>query len=119
QGSYVGGTSSYSETFDGKGGDDTELGFSCNDTFVFDQGYVRLTVEEYNPLAGTPNDVLRLGPGIDPSDVTVSGDQSLDVVLTIGSNGDQVTLATMLESANFAVQSVQFADGTIWTRDQI
>jgi len=109
----------YGEVFDGKGGNDVAVGYSGNDTFIFNQGYGTLTVEEYNPIAAVPDNILKLGPGITPGDVTIYDDRNEDVVLDIGNNGDKVILQTMLVSPDFSAQEVQFADGTIWDRQQI
>jgi hypothetical protein len=117
-GVYVAGQT-YGETFDGKGGDDVEVGCSGNDSFIFNQDYGQLAVQEYNPVAPIPDSIVKLGPGIMPGDVTVYDDQNEDVVLAIGNGGDRVTLQTMLISPSFSAQAVEFADGTVWDRQQI
>ncbi|SDG42860.1 calcium-binding protein [Paraburkholderia phenazinium] len=106
--------------FDGKGGNDYEVGNGGNDTFVFDQGYGKLEINEnngwYAPRVGT----LLFGAGITPSSVSVMADLQGDVLLTIGSNGDQVKLDNMdTDEASFGIAQVQFADGTVWTASQI
>ncbi|MFM0666030.1 calcium-binding protein, partial [Paraburkholderia sediminicola] len=41
------------------------------------------------------------------------------LVLTDGISGDQITLDNALTSNYYGVQQVQFADGTVWTEQQL
>ncbi|NBI44124.1 beta strand repeat-containing protein [Burkholderia sp. ISTR5] len=107
------------DLFDGKGGNDVITGRGGNDTFVYNAGYGSLEINE-SDFASKPNNVLKLGAGIDPSKVTVhTGSDGYALVLTDGISGDQVTLDNVLSNAAYGVQSVQFADGTTWTRAQL
>ena len=60
------------DTFDGKGGNDIEVGIGGNDTFIFNAGYGRLEIDETSYAAGMTS-VLKLGPEINESSVTVTG----------------------------------------------
>ena len=100
--------------FDGKGGSDYEQGGGNGDTFVFDQGYGQLKVRDNGP--GT--NVLQLGAGIAASDVTVTSDGT-SIQLAIGGNGDHVQLDYMLSNPGYGVETVQFADGTSWSKSQL
>lgn len=106
-----------SDIFDGKGGNDYEEGEGGNDTFIYQSGYGHLEIYEYdqNPA---DNNVLLLGPGITPSNVTVAQDRYGDVLISDGIAGDQITIDSMLWS-DTGVQTVQFADGTSWSRQQV
>lgn len=89
-----------------------------NSTILFNSGYGRVEVLERDPVAGDDN-VLRIGPGIVPSDVVISGDPAGDVILTIGTNGDVVQLDDMMLGGSNGVQTVRFDDGTAWGAQQI
>ncbi|SFT72603.1 calcium-binding protein [Paraburkholderia aspalathi] len=104
------------ELFDGKGGNDTVNGQGGNDTFVFDAGYGDLTIDEYYSAGQQP--VLQLGVGIAASalHVTTNG---INLVLTDGVSGDQITLDGMWNGSNYGVASVAPADGTTLTQAQL
>ena len=106
------------DVFHGKGGGDYEQGNGGGDTFIFNQGYGALEVNEYDSNSSDRN-VLALGAGIDPDNVQVSGDAGGNVVISDGTGGDAVTLDNMLVSPRYGVQEVTFADGTVWTAAQV
>ena len=104
------------DTFDGHGAPagtkDVEIG-NGGDTFIFDQGYGQLEIDE-SDSAANPDNILRLGGGIDPAQVRVSSDATgAGVALSLG-NGDRITLDGMQTGPGMGVQQVQFADGTVW-----
>ncbi|MFM0666016.1 calcium-binding protein, partial [Paraburkholderia sediminicola] len=70
-------------------------------------------------FSGTPHNVLQLGAGISASSVTVTGTSSGALVLTDGVSGDQITLDGILNNNVDGVQQVQFADGAVWTEQQL
>lgn len=104
------------EFFDGKGGGDYIVGGGA-DTFVFNQGYGSLTINEFD-IASTPSSILRLGAGIDESSVRVRSD-SYELEITDGVDGDAIHLLSMGYESHSGVQSIQFADGVTWSREQI
>jgi Ca2+-binding RTX toxin-like protein len=106
------------DIFDGKGGNDYEQGLGGGDTFIFSAGYGKLEIAE-SDTSDTPRNVLQLGPGISESAITVKGMSNGSIVLTDGIGGDQITLDSELSSGGMGVQVVQFASGTIWTREQL
>jgi len=106
------------EVFDGKGGSDYEQGGFGGDTFVFNPGYGQLEVNEVDGTPGAPS-VLQFGAGIDPSNITATVDANGDLILAVGANGDQVTLDGEMGSTLNGVDTVEFADGTQWTRQQL
>src|SRR5580658_2266579 len=105
------------DIFDGRGGGDVEQGNGGNDVFIFNAGYGRLEINESdtNPAA---DNVLQLGAGIAPSAVTVTSDGS-NLFLNIGTTGDRVQLDGAFANPQNGVQAVNFADGTVWTRQQL
>ena len=99
------------EVFDGLGGNDIEKGNGGSDTFVFDQGYGYLEIDEDYTDSDTP--VLSLGSGITKADLTVKlSANGTGLVLTDGTAGDQITLDYMASVGNVGVAQIQFADGT-------
>ncbi|MFM0666021.1 calcium-binding protein, partial [Paraburkholderia sediminicola] len=103
---------------DGKGGSDYEYGDGGSDTFVFNAGYGHLEINE--SYSGSVQPVLQLGAGIRAASVTVKATSNgTGLVLTDGVTGDQITLDNMLGYSGYGVQSVQFADGTLWSAAQM
>lgn len=110
----------FANRLDGKGGNDVEIGFSGSDTFVFNSGYghIEINEESYSSIYG--DSVLQLGDGIAESSVQVSAtSDGSGLVLTDGLSNDQITIDSMLSNVNDGVESVQFADGTVWSRQQL
>jgi len=107
-----------SEVFDGKGGDDKIVGGGGNDTFVFNQGYGNLEISDSAQSAIT-SDVLSIGPGISPSDVTLKagGTDLVDLLLEIGTS--TITIDNFMYGIIDGVSLIEFADGTVWNRDVI
>lgn len=106
------------DVFDGKGGNDYEQGNGGNDIFLYNAGYGALEIKEAD-FAANPSNILRLGSGITAAQVRVTGDNAGNMYLTDGIAGDQIKIDNMLSGSTNGVQSVQFADGTTWTRAQI
>ncbi len=118
------------DTLTGGTGQDTLYGGAGDNVYVFNAGdgvdwiHARLS----HDLGGT--DVLRLGAGISADTVTLSrpyyeqmgGNRvsMLDnVTLSFGSTGDSVTLGGWLQGPGYAVQRIEFADGTVWTTQDL
>ena len=138
------------DTIYGLGGDDQLQGRDGIDTYVFDRGFGHDTIgSRYVGEGGlefvTSGDIVSFGAGIAASDVSVqfansfpgnnifyeSHDSTIitdfyqdDVILTVGSTGDSVRIATQLINdrfSNFAhtIEQVRFADGTVWSGTDI
>jgi Ca2+-binding RTX toxin-like protein len=108
---------SAAETFDGLGGGDYVNGGGGGDAFVYNSGYGALTIDEYDG-ATTPNNVLQLGAGIVAADLHATSN-SVDIFLTDGVSGDLIQLERELNSTSGGVQTVELADGTTLTRQQL
>lgn len=80
---------------------------------LFNQGYgqVEVNIRDNGAL---PQNVLQFGAGITPGNVVIGADPFGGVLLTVGSNGDQVVLDSMAYGPSNGVQAVRFADGTVW-----
>ncbi|WP_186133728.1 calcium-binding protein [Burkholderia gladioli] len=107
----------HGEVFDGKGGADTIYGSGGADTFIFNQGYGRLWIYENQSTDLSSGTVLKLGKGLNPSTITVTTNSG-DVIIRQGT--DRITLSNMADYPDdYGVSQVQFADGTIWTAEQL
>ncbi|WP_186223618.1 calcium-binding protein [Burkholderia gladioli] len=107
----------HGDVFDGKGGNDEIYGRGGTDTFIFNQGYGRLRIYENQSTDLSSGTVLKLGKGLDPSTVTVTNNNG-DVIIRQGT--DRITLSNMADYPDhYGVSQVQFADGTIWTAEQL
>ena len=89
-------------------GDDQLFGGSGNDTYVFGVGTGRDVA--FDP---TGFDTIRMGEAIAPTDVRGAREGN-DLVLSLSSTGDSLTLQNFYLHAIFQVEQVTFADGTIW-----
>ena len=108
---------SNAEVFDGKGGNDYIQSQGGGDTFIFNAGYGKLEISEYDS-GKSPNNVLQLGSGISTTSISVLA-SGKNLILTDGKAGDQITLDSFMYGSSYGVQQVQFADGTTWSRDQL
>ena len=119
------------DTLTGGSGDDTLIGGTGNDVltgsagadvYQFNLGDGADTINNFdNQIDPAQPDVLVLGAGIVPSQVSISRNY-FDLVLTIEGTTDSITISSFLDRAgesSFAIDEVRFADGTIWTRADI
>ncbi|WP_176026224.1 beta strand repeat-containing protein [Robbsia andropogonis] len=104
--------STAAELFDGKGGADYAKGSGGNDTFVFNEGYGQLEIDE--TLNDGATTVLQLGAGITRENIKAYFDGAT-LVLTDGISGDQIRIDNEKYSNN-GINLVQFADGATLTQ---
>ena len=110
-------------TYEGGTGNDRLRGTSMADLYAFNLGDGQDTIEEvevYGQPAGQV-DVLRFGEGLDPADFTVKR-VGVDLVISHANGADSVTIKawyTTPGSKSNQVEQVQFADGTIWSADEL
>lgn len=90
-------------------GADTLGGGAGNDTFLFATGD---GVDIVRESSGT--DAIEFAAGIDPGSVTVSR-TGTDLQLQLSGGTDRVTVEGFFGSAGAEIESVRFADGTVWT----
>ncbi|MCA0012085.1 putative Ig domain-containing protein [Mesorhizobium sp. B292B1B] len=112
-----------SDTFQAGPGNDTLIGGLGDDTYIYNRGNGNDIINEangYYTFGG--NDTLILN-GIDPSSVTFDLVAGNDVVLVIGesavgaADGGRITLAgTGDPNWDRGVETVRFANGTIWAK---
>jgi len=58
-------------------------------------------------------DILRIGAGVLPADITFARN-GMDVVLCINGTDDQLTLQNWGRNRNARIECIEFADGTVW-----
>jgi Ca2+-binding RTX toxin-like protein len=111
------------DTFQAGPGNDTLIGGLGDDTYIYNRGDGNDIINEangYYTFGG--NDTLILN-GIDPSSVTFDLAAGNDVVLVIGESapgggdGGRITLlGTGDPNWDRGIETVRFADGTVWTK---
>jgi Ca2+-binding RTX toxin-like protein len=115
-GESIGGTAG-ADTFQGNGGDDYLVGGAGDDTYVYRSGDGNDHIWDYN--AGTPDtDTLKL-VDLNPANVQLhrSGDHLYVKDLT---TGQEIWVEYHFYSdGRDVLERIQFADGTIWTKDYI
>lgn len=100
---------------DGREGDDELHGHSGSDTYVFGVGYDRDSIfETADSTAQT--DIVVLSQEITPESFTLVR-EGPDMVLKIFDSGDELRIVDAFNGKN--VEEFRFADGTIWTSEQI
>ena len=104
-------------------GNDTIESFRGDDTYVFNRGDGRDVITDYNGF-----DTVQFGERIKPEDIVlkrvyVNGDWSLEI--SIKDTEDTVTFISHFDptkpsmSSNHTLEQIKFADGTVWTKDDI
>lgn len=103
---------------DGREGNDILVGVGDN-TFVFGRGYgqdiVRMGMQLYAP---TGLDQVQLLAGVAPADLVLENHAN-DLVVKINGTTDQLTVESYFVSASSTVAQFLFADGTVWSRNDI
>ncbi len=106
------------DTISGDTGDDVLSGGAGDDTYLFALGDGVDVVQDdsTNSNYGSGgNDTLIFGAGIAPIDIQVSMANGSDLVLTIAGTADQVTLKNSVLRVSENIETIQFADTTVWT----
>jgi Ca2+-binding RTX toxin-like protein len=113
------------DTLYGGEGNDSLTGGAGSDTYYFERGWGQDTLNN-NDTSTNKKDIIRFGEGISASDISVTryynsywGNNEL--ILT-HSNGDKVTVTRYFNNdgqSSYAVEEIQFADGTVWDVDTV
>ncbi len=109
------------DTLDGGAGDDLLEGGRGNDLYVHNLLGGHDTISDYVQYWGS-TDRLVFGAGIATTDVIVSRSASDadDMVLTVNGGQSSVTLKNQITGGHdWTIDTVEFADGTIWTVAQL
>lgn len=89
--------------------DDSEaLGGESVDIYLFNPGSGQDVIDD---MAGV--DVLRIGAGVLPADITFARN-GMDVVLCVNGTDDQLTLQNWGSGRSARIERIEFADGTVW-----
>ena len=92
-------------------GNDTLSGNDHGDIYVFNIGDGQDII---NDAGQAGEDIVQLGTGIDPANVTVTqADNGNDLILTFAGSTDRITLDNTVTGSR--IEKVTFADGTVWT----
>jgi plastocyanin len=99
----------FAQVINGKGG---------ADTILYTPAEGGLQINEYDPN-GPEQSVLQFGSGVSASDLSIFTDGYGDVVVQLGTTGDEIGLTDMLSGTQYGVGSFVFADGTTLSAAQI
>jgi len=108
------------DVLDGGSGFDVLRGEAGNDIYLFGRNYGQARIDNYDATVGR-QDVVRFSSDVTADDVIASRSNT-DLVLTITGTSDTLTVISYFQSDNFnayAVNEIQFADGTTWSFDTI
>ena len=105
-------------------GNDTIYGGAGANVYKFEAGFGKDTLNNFDgndapEESKNKADIIEFGEGINPADVQMSRDY-LDLILTVGN--DKLTIYKYFSEAgesSYTVNEIKFADGTVWTYDQI
>ena len=108
------------DILDGGAGNDYLEGEEGNDTYIFGIGYGQDTIED-RALSGSRDDKIVFLPGVSPGDVIVTRISGDGIRLSIDGTEDwiQVLKQEFSSGKHYQVETVHFADGTIWTAAQM
>jgi Ca2+-binding RTX toxin-like protein len=104
-----------SNVLDGRQGDDTLYGGNRADTYAFTAGYGFDRIYERTDAANVIDRVV-FGASVVADDIAVSRNGN-DLLIDLGNGVDVLTIVNGLTTTR--VEQFEFADGSIWTIDQI
>lgn len=96
----------------GLAGNDQLYGDDGDDTYIFNLGDGQDTIGDYSTNTGN-SDSIEFGVGISASMVTMTRDQS-NLYLSINGTTDKITVSGHFDMAEYQIEQVKFADGTLW-----
>jgi Ca2+-binding RTX toxin-like protein len=105
------------DTLDGGAGNDYLQGGTGNDVYLFKRGDGVDAIFDYDATVGNV-DTVRFAAGITTSDVKVSRDSS-HLYLNITGTSDRLTLQYWSLSDQYKIECVEFADGAVWSTEQL
>ena len=113
----------FAEVIDGRAGDDTLIGYSDGDTYLFDVGYGQDVIIDRQVRVAWPNrdgsavkehdDVVRFGDDIPTASIAFAQDGD-DLVVTVQDAVDTLRVRNQFRSIEDGIEWFAFADGTQW-----
>lgn len=103
------------DVLEGGFGNDSLSGGTGADTYLFNAGDGQDTIDNYDNSAGR-FDVLQLGEGIAPEDLTARR-SGTNLVLSFAGSTDRIAITNYFESdaaGHYRLDEIQFADGSAW-----
>lgn len=100
------------DTLHGGADTDSMQGGAGNDVYIFQRGDGEDSVEDNDATEGNA-DTVRLGAGISADDIEITRDY-LNLYISVRGTTDRLRLTNWFGGADYAVERLQFADGTIW-----
>jgi Ca2+-binding RTX toxin-like protein len=107
------------DTLDGGTGNDSLLGGAGNDTYFLRRGGGSDIITDKGPngLFGPTDggvDTIQVEAGIAPADVEVYQLNANDLAIRISGTNDQIVMAGAISGTVQRIETVRFADGTVW-----
>ena len=107
-------------------GNDTLNGGDGFDTYLWNLGDGNDTIRDWSPSGWTPEgeeivnteNKIKFGEGVDASRMTVRRNENA-LYLKVGETGEFITIKDWFSSKNRRLAYVEFADGTLWSADEI
>ncbi|WP_421863316.1 calcium-binding protein [Motiliproteus sp.] len=96
---------------------DTLSGGAGNDTYLFAKGSGGATIRNEDDSTDR-TDKLKLTGDITPDDVVISSSLN-NLILTITSTGEKITVIDHFDNRQSEIDVVEFPDGTVWTAESI
>lgn len=102
------------DTLNGGGGSDLLMGEWDNDVYLFNLGSGEDSILDIHG----DQDVIRFGPGISALELHFER-QDYEVIIRITGTSDKLTLRNWGAGGDYRIERFEFADGTVWSADQI
>jgi Ca2+-binding RTX toxin-like protein len=106
------------EILDGQGGNDLLSGGAGNDVYLFKRGDGQDLIDDYDETLGNI-DAVRFDSGISAADVRVTRDSYGHLFLNIDGTQDRIQLNSWFQGEAYQVERVLFADGTVWSQEDL
>ncbi|QEY65005.1 tandem-95 repeat protein [Metapseudomonas lalkuanensis] len=104
------------DTLDGGTGNDLLIGGAGSDTYLFGSGYGNDVIDNSGGAAGDLDSIRLLN--LNAADIRLQR-IGQNLVLTILATGETLTVSQHFLNADFAIDRIQFADGSRWTSSTI